>query len=180
MAPPLVAFDHTRGEFAPHRVELLDPDVIFEPRDCRLRGEGGAIDGIPSEHERVHRIVGEAVGIVGVGMPARDAEHPLAEQVPQRMPDLPGLPIVNQAPGEALDHAVLHLSRLEQDSAAIGARVLLIERGDEGRGEEVREEHSLWCRARMRHTRLHGRKSQSSRTLYDSEASFVSPGISPS
>ena len=38
---------------------------------------------------------------------------------------------------------VLSLCRLQQDGAAIGARMLLIERRDEGLVEEIREENSL-------------------------------------
>ena len=62
------------------------------------------------------------------------------------MPHLAGLPGVNQALGKPLDEVVLPLRRLEQDGPTIGARMLLIERGDEGLVEELREEHSLWYR----------------------------------
>ena len=55
-----------------------------------------------------------------------------------------GLPGVDQTLGEPLDDLVLPLRRLEQAGPAIGARLLLIERGDEGRVEQIREEDSLW------------------------------------
>ena len=48
------------------------------------------------------------------------------------MPDLSGLPVIDQTLGEVIEQAVPCLSRLEHDGAAIGARVRLIERGDEG------------------------------------------------
>ena len=76
-------------------------------------------------------------------MPTCDAEDPLAQQILQRMPDFAGLPSVDQTLGEPLDHVVLPLRRLEQDGPTIRARVLLIERGDEGLVEEIREEDSL-------------------------------------
>ena len=144
--PPVMPLDHARRQVAPHRVELLDPDVVFKPRDRRLRREGVARHRVTTEQQLVNGVVGEAVGIVGIGMAARDAEDPLGEQVPQRVPDLPGLPVINQTPGDPIDHVVARLRRLEQDGAAIGARVRLIERGDEGFIKQVRKEHSLWYR----------------------------------
>ena len=62
------------------------------------------------------------------------------------MPDLARLPVVDQTLGESFDHAVLPFRGFEQDRAAIGARVRLIEGGDEGLVEEIREEDSLWHR----------------------------------
>ena len=88
-------------------------------------------------------VVSEAVPIVAIGMATRTAEDPLAQQIRQRMPDLAGLPVVDQTLGEPVDQPVLSLCRLQQDGAAIGARMLLIERRDEGLVEEIREENSL-------------------------------------
>jgi hypothetical protein len=56
------------------------------------------------------------------------------------------LPIIDEASGKALDQPVARFCGLEQDRAAIRARVWLIERRDEGRVEEVWEEDSLWYR----------------------------------
>ena len=142
----LMPLDHARREFAPHRIEGLDPDLVFKPRDRRLRGERVAHHRVAPEQQLVNGIVGEPVGIVGIGMATRDTEDPLGQQVPQRVPDLAGLPGVDQTLGEPLDHPVLPLCRLEQDGPTIGTRVLLIERGDEGCVEEIREEDSLWYR----------------------------------
>ena len=142
--PPLMPRDDTHRQLTPQRVELLDPDVVLEPRDRRLRGEGVTVDRIAPEQERVGRIVGEAVGIVGVGMAARDPEDPLAEHIRQGVSDLPGLPVVDQTVGESVDHAVLPFRCAKQDSPTIGTRMRLIERSDEGLVEEIREEHSLW------------------------------------
>ena len=91
----------------------------------------------------VNGVVSEAVPIVAIGMATRNAEDPLAQQIRQRMPDLAGLPVVDQTLGEPVDQPVLSLCRLQQDGAAIGARMLLIERRDEGLVEEIREENSL-------------------------------------
>ena len=93
-------------------------------------------------------VVGQVVGIVAIGMTARDAEDPLADQVRERVPNLPSRALVGQTPGERLDQAVHALSRLEQDGAAVGTRVFLVERGDEGLVEQIPEQNSLWYRVR--------------------------------
>ena len=48
-------------------------------------------------------VVSEAVPIVAIGMATRNAEDPLAQQIRQRMPDLAGLPVVDQTLGEPVD-----------------------------------------------------------------------------
>ena len=88
-------------------------------------------------------VVGQVVGVVTIGMTAGDAEDPLADQIRERVPDLPWRAPVGETPGERLDQAVHLLRRLDQDRAAIRARVLAVERGDEGLVEEIREEDSL-------------------------------------
>ena len=45
-------------------------------------------------------------------MTARDAENPLADQVRERVPNLPRCAFVGQTPGERLDQAVHALGRL--------------------------------------------------------------------
>ena len=97
---------------------------------------------VPPEQQLVDGVVGQVVGIVAIGMTARDAASAGRSE---RVPNLPRCALVGQTPGERLDHAVHTLSRLEQDSAAVGT-VLLIERGDEGLGEQIREQNRLWYR----------------------------------
>ena len=60
----------------------------------------------------VNRVVGEPVRIVAVGMAAGDVEHPLADQVLERVPDLLRCPAVNQTPAERLDQSVDALGAL--------------------------------------------------------------------
>ncbi len=97
-----------------------------------MRSQGRARQRVPVEQQLMDRVVGQVVGIVAIGMTARDAEDPLADQVRERVPNLPRGALVGQTPGERLDQAVHTFSRLEQDGAAVGTRVLLVERGDEG------------------------------------------------
>ena len=59
------------------------------------------------------------------------------------MPNLPRCASIGQTQGERLDQAVHALGRLEQDGAAVRTRVFLIERGDEGLVEQIREQNSL-------------------------------------
>ena len=144
--PPVMPFDDTGRQLAPHRIEFLAAHLVFEARHRRLRGERLARHRVPIEQELVNRVVGEPVGIVPMGWPHAIAEDALAQQVFQRVPDLAGLPVVDQTLGEPLDQPILSLRRFQQDGPAIGARMLLIERRDEGLGEEVREQDSLWYR----------------------------------
>ena len=85
----------------------------------------------------MNRIVRETIGVVRIGMPAGEPENPLRQQVRQRVADLAGLPFVHQALREAVDQSVSSLSRLQQDGAAVGTCVRLIEGGHEGAIEEV-------------------------------------------
>ena len=71
-----------------------------------------------------------------------------ADQIRERVPNLLRGALVGQTPGERLDQAVHALGRLEQDGAAVGTRVFLVERGDEGLVEQIREQNSLWYRVR--------------------------------
>ena len=112
-AAPLMPLDDAHRQFMPHGRELLAPHVVFKPRDRRLRGERVARDRVPPEQQLVNGVVREAVSIVAIGMAARDAEDPLPEQVPERVPDLPGLTVVDQAVGEPLDQPVLLLRRFQ-------------------------------------------------------------------
>ena len=61
----------------------------------------------------MHGIIREVVGIVPIGMPTRDPEDPLPDQVLQRVPDLARLPVVHQALREPVDQPVLSLRRLQ-------------------------------------------------------------------
>ena len=88
------------------------------------------------------------VGIVAIGMNARDAEVPLTDQVRERVPNLPPGARLSARHRANACQAVHTLSRLEQVSAAVGTRALLIERGVEWLVESIREQNSLWYRVR--------------------------------
>ena len=111
-----------------------------------MRREPIAGDGITTEQERMNRVIRKPVGVIGIGIAAGEAEDPMGQQVTQRMLHLPRLPIVHEAAREPIDQSVPAFRRLQQDGAAIGARLRLVERRDEGLGEEVGKENSLWYR----------------------------------
>ena len=79
-------------------------------------------------------------------MAAGQPEDALCQQILERVPHLPRLAIIDEASREAINQSVPRFRRLEQDRAAIRARVRLIERRDEGLVEEVWEKNSLWYR----------------------------------
>jgi hypothetical protein len=146
MEPPLMALDHRGGQFVTHRIEGVHPDVVFETRDRGLRGERIAVDGIASEQEFVDRVLREPIRVIRIGMAAGESIDALRQQILERVPHLPRLPIIDEAPGEALDQAVARLRGFEQDRPAIRTRVGLIKCRDQRFVEEVWEEDSLWYR----------------------------------
>ena len=91
----------------------------------------------------MNRVVGQVIGIVAVGVTARDGEDALSDQIRERVPNLLWGAPVGETPGKRLDEAIHALGRLEQNGAAIGTGVLAVERGDEGLVEEFREQDSL-------------------------------------
>jgi hypothetical protein len=144
MEPLLMAIDHAGGEFAPHRRERLRPDLVFEARDRGLRGERVAVDRITAAQELVNRVVGKPTRVVRIGMAAGEPVDALRQQILERVPDFPRLPIIDEAPRKVINQPVARFRGLEQDRAAIRTRVGLIERRGEGFGEEVGKENSLW------------------------------------
>ncbi len=172
--------DDPHRQLARQLVESGPADTVLEPRDRRLRGQRLAGDRVPPEQQLVDRVVGEVVGVVAIGMAVGNAEDPLAEQLRQRVPDLPELPPVHQTPGETRYQPIHALRRLEQDGAAIGTRVLAVERRDEGLVEEIRKEDSLWYRI-GRHARASVvGNCMCQQHLYHAEAFVFLPKSDPS
>ena len=78
-----MGFYDARGQLAPHPIQPGARGAVLEPRDRRLRGQGGAGHRVAPEQQLVDGVVGEMLGVVAVGMTAGDAEDPLAEnQIP--------------------------------------------------------------------------------------------------
>ena len=151
----------------------MHPDLVLEARDRGLRGERVAVDGIPSEQELVNRVVREPLSVVGIGMAAGDPIDALRQQILERVPHLPSLTILDEAPRETIDQPVARFRGLEHDRATIRARVRLIERRDEGFVEEVWEENSLWYGVVAQSKASVWEKARVATALYHAEA-FVS------
>ena len=138
-----VPLDHARRQLPRHAVERAAARPVLEPRDRRLRRQGRAGHRVSPEQQLVDGVLRQAVGVVAVGMTARDAEDPLPNQLRERVPNLLRRALVGETPGKRLDEAVHALGCLEQDAAAVGTRLLAVERRDEGLVEEVWEQDSL-------------------------------------
>jgi len=113
-------------------------------------------------------------------MPAGEPEDALGQQILERVPHFPGLPIIDEASGKALDQPVARFRGFEQDRAAIRARVWLIERRDEGFVEEVWEEDSLWYRVVAQAKASVVGKARVTTALYHTEAFVSLPKSAPS
>ena len=128
MKPPPMAVDHARREVAPHRMQFVGADVVFKAREGGVRRERVAVDGVAPEQELVDGIVSQAIGVVRIRMATGEPVDALGQQIAKRVPHLPRVPIIDEAAGKAIDQAVARFCGLEQDRAAIRARVGLIER----------------------------------------------------
>src|SRR6516164_10226102 len=112
-------------------------------------------------------------------MATSEPEDALREQIAERVLDFPRLPIIHETAREPVDQSVARFRGFEQHRAAIGARIGLIERRDEGFVEEVREENSLWYRVAVQRKRLRCRKSSVAQQVLRRGGVCVSPEIGP-
>jgi hypothetical protein len=168
--PPLMPRDDARRELPPHRIEFLDPSLVFEPRDRRLGSERRTADGVTSQQQLVNGIIGEAFGVIGIGMPTGHPEDPLGEQFAHRMAYLAGLPVIHQTRREVVEHSVLPFGCGEHHGAPVRACMLLIKGGNERLVAEIGKENSLWYRIVGHRERLRRRQSVCSYRFYDTEA----------
>ena len=134
-----MAGDHGVGQRIAERVERPWPHGVFEARHRGLRRQPPSRDGVPIEQQLLDRILGQAVGVIRVRIPARDPEDPLGEQVGPRMGDARGRPRVGQRLRQGGRQPQRPVGGLEQDRAAVRARVRLVKRRHQGAIEEVRK-----------------------------------------
>ena len=80
----------------------------------------------------MHRVLGQARGVVAVGVAAGDPVDALPHQLDHLVLDLAGLPVVDQTGRQPLGDPQAVVQRLEQHRPAIRARVGLVEPGDDG------------------------------------------------
>jgi hypothetical protein len=91
----------------------------------------------------VQRVGGEPRGVVAIEIARGQAKDPLADQVQNRVCDLPGLPTIPQARGHGLRQAQPLVDGLEQHQAAIRAGVGHVEPRDDRRPEALVSEGQL-------------------------------------
>jgi hypothetical protein len=92
-----------------------------------LRGQIETNNRIAVQQNLVDGIGGQPSRVVGIRITARDREHAPRKQVMERMIDLGGLAVVEQAPSHAGNQTVAPLSSFQQYRSAIGTALPLIE-----------------------------------------------------
>jgi hypothetical protein len=135
-----------------------------------LRREPSAGDRVPIEQELLDRIVGQSVGVIGIGIAARDPEDPLREHVGPRVSHPRRRARIGQRLRQGRRQAERAIRGFEQNRAAVRTGVGLIKGGDQRAIKEVRKENSLWYRDVVQQRRLRVAKGPSARPLYHAEA----------
>ena len=138
-------------------------DIAIDDQLVTVKGPKGTLS----------HTVREPITVVRIGMAAGEAVDALRQQILERVPHFPRLPIIDEASGKAINQPVARFGGLEQDRAPIRARVRLIERRDDRFDEEVWEEDSLWYRVVSQSKASVWEKARMVTALYHAEA-FVS------
>lgn len=81
----------------------------------------------------------QAGRVVGIRVAAGNREYTLCQELMQSMIDLARLPLILKTPGHTADQPIASLGRLQQECAAIGTALPLIELHDDRLGENLRE-----------------------------------------
>ena len=155
----------------PSRYSARGPALVLKPRHGRLRGQRLAVHGMPIEQQLLDRIVGEPIAIVRIGMATGETEDSLRHQILAACARTsPGCRVVDEAAGQADESARSARPPPEQHRAAIRARMGLVERRDEGLGDEIGKENSLCYRVVVQRQRLRVEKGSFSNGFLPSEA----------
>ena len=129
--PRAMVLDDQVGQPEAGQIELLPPHRVLEPGERRLGRQIRPREGIALEQELVHRVLGQARGVVAVGVAAGDPIDALPHQLDHLVLDLAGLPVVDQTGRQPLGDPQAVVQHLEQHRPAIRARVGLVESGDD-------------------------------------------------
>ena len=84
------------------------------------------------------------VALCNLSVAAGDPEDALTEELDRVVIDLPSLPLVAKTGSKRFGQAETLVGGLEQDGAAVGVRLLLIEGGDEGLFEQIGKQDRLF------------------------------------
>jgi len=158
LQPLAMAVDQGGGQVAPHPPERRPAHAILEARRARLRRQRRRGDRVAVQEQLVDRIVREAISVVRVGMAPREPEDALREEVAQGVSHLPPSALVDQAARQVTKDPVPRLRRLQQNRAAVGARVGLIRRRNNRLVEQLRKQYSP-CGGIVRHDHASGSRN---------------------
>jgi hypothetical protein len=86
----------------PHAIQHPRPRRVLKARQRGLRGERFTLQGITPHQQFMDRILSEPCRIVAVSIAAGNREHPLADQIVQRVHDLACLALIRKAGRQAL------------------------------------------------------------------------------
>jgi hypothetical protein len=127
LAPGPLLRDHEVGERMPQPSQHQRGDGILEARQRGLRGQRRAGERIAIQQQLVHRIVGQAGGIVAIGVATDEPEDALLHQLEELVLDLAGLPRIPQAAGDGGGHPEPPIDGLEQHPPAVRTGMLGVE-----------------------------------------------------
>jgi len=136
------------------------------------------VDRVPAHQQLVHRVLRQLPRIVGVRVPQSDREHPLPEQLGQRVRDLPRLPRIAQAARQGFRQPERPVHPLQEHRAPVRAAVLLLQLHDQRLRGEVRKQNSLCGRivaqekALLAEERVSQRVSTAIGAFFNSRARF--------
>src|SRR5207249_6869063 len=108
-----------------------------------LRAQGRALERIALEQQLVDGVVDQPRGVVAVGVTTGQPEDALTQQIPERVRDLAGLPVIANDAGQPPRQPESVVDRLDQNRAAIGAGLGLIEPSDDRLGNPVDLERAV-------------------------------------
>jgi hypothetical protein len=146
-APPPMARNHRVGERVAHGEQHPRGGGVLEARDRRLRRQAGAVDRVAAQQQFVDRIVGEPVGVIAVRMPTRDRKDPLREQVADTVRHARRRAGIGDRRRQGGQQTQLAVGGLEQNRAAVRARMWLIKGRDQGPIGQLRKQNRLcYCR----------------------------------
>ena len=115
------------------------------------------------------------VAVIRIGIATGNPEHPLRDEIAERMRHTIGVAGVGQTATQARRQLQTLIGRAQQDRAAVRTGVRLVERSDQRLGDEVRKENSLCYRGVVQQRRLRVHKVFSADPLYHSGAFLFLP-----
>jgi hypothetical protein len=151
---PGMMTDDDLGQFGSQTKEVFARSGVFEARERGLRSKRVAVDRVTIEDQLVNRVVSQMSGVVAVSVSTRHTIDTLPQKVMNGVFDHVGIALVEDASCQTLTQPQSGIDTFDQDRTAVRAAVVLVERGKDRLGKEIRKKNSL-C-ARVSHRRALG------------------------